>query len=253
MKLPPASLRRVGWGSPETGSPRPPINPRESYRLTTPRENEPSGAWAGSLLRTAPPRSRHVQRPDRGHQRTPRAAGRLCARVPQPHQLHRPITTGNRRLQAMTTPSIAMSHQSRRAQARGRPTPGSLTTPARPRAAGRPASSPLADMTSSLPKIEISGHAGVLHPSGATPSTSQVVTGLDLRQDGSAPWGVPSADALGCRLIRSTGDSRSIPRAFAFVISSEKCVMTTQSGNATHGNDGVGPACAGPTDERVAP
>ena len=42
--------------------------------------------------------------PDRGHQRPTRALTRLHSRVPQPHQLHRPITPGDRRLQTPTTP-----------------------------------------------------------------------------------------------------------------------------------------------------
>ena len=57
------------------------------------------------LLR--PPR--HLQRPHRSDQRTPRTPPRLRPRVPQPHQLHRPITPGERRIQTPTTPSIVKS------------------------------------------------------------------------------------------------------------------------------------------------
>jgi len=42
--------------------------------------------------------------PHRGHQRSTRTPPRLCPRVPQPHQLHRQITAGDRRLQTPTTP-----------------------------------------------------------------------------------------------------------------------------------------------------
>ena len=51
------------------------------------------------LLR--PPR--HQQRAHGGDQRTARAPTRIRPRLPQPHQLHRQITPGNRRLQTPTT------------------------------------------------------------------------------------------------------------------------------------------------------
>ena len=57
------------------------------------------------LLRPA----RHLQRTNRGDQRPTRTPPRLRPRLPQPHQLHRPITTRNRRLQTPTTPSIVKS------------------------------------------------------------------------------------------------------------------------------------------------
>ena len=53
--------------------------------------------------------TRHVQRADRSDQRPPRTPPRIRPRISQPHQLHRPITTGNRRIQASTTPSIMKS------------------------------------------------------------------------------------------------------------------------------------------------
>ncbi len=46
----------------------------------------------------------HQQRPDRGHQRPLGAPTRLRPRLPQPHQLHRAISPGDRRLQTPTTP-----------------------------------------------------------------------------------------------------------------------------------------------------
>ncbi|MDT7596977.1 MAG: hypothetical protein QOJ06_2523 [Pseudonocardiales bacterium] len=57
------------------------------------------------LLRPA----RHLQRADRGDQRPPRTPPRLSPRLPQPHQLHRQIASGDRRVQAPTTPSIMKS------------------------------------------------------------------------------------------------------------------------------------------------
>jgi transposase len=47
------------------------------------------------LLRPA----RHLQRADRGDQRPPRTSPRLSPRLPQPHQLHREIASGDRRVQ----------------------------------------------------------------------------------------------------------------------------------------------------------
>ena len=57
------------------------------------------------LLRTA----QHVERTDRVHQRPPRTPPRLRTRLPQPHQLHRPIPPRDRRIQTPTTPSIVKS------------------------------------------------------------------------------------------------------------------------------------------------
>ena len=57
------------------------------------------------LLRPA----RHLQRAHRSDQRPPRTPPRIRPRIPQPHQLHRPITTGNRRIQTPTTPQIMKS------------------------------------------------------------------------------------------------------------------------------------------------
>jgi transposase len=42
----------------------------------------------------------------------PRTPPRLSPRLPQPHQLHRQIASGDRRVQAPTTPSIMKSHLS---------------------------------------------------------------------------------------------------------------------------------------------
>ena len=53
--------------------------------------------------------TRHLQRADRSDQRPPRTPPRIRPRLSQPHQLHRPITTGNRRIQTPTTPSIMKS------------------------------------------------------------------------------------------------------------------------------------------------
>ena len=57
--------------------------------------------------------ARHVQRPHRGHQRTPRTPTRLRTRLPQPHQLHHQITTRDRRLQTPTTPWNVKSRTTR--------------------------------------------------------------------------------------------------------------------------------------------
>src|SRR5690606_24751360 len=59
------------------------------------------------LLR--PPR--HLQRAHRGHQRHHRAPPPPGPRLPQPHQLHRPIAPRGRRLPAAATPSIVKSPQ----------------------------------------------------------------------------------------------------------------------------------------------
>src|SRR5215213_4951753 len=61
---------------------------------------EEAGRRRAGLLR--PPRN--LQWPHRGAQRTPRTSPRLRARVPQPDQLHRQITVGDRRVQAPPTP-----------------------------------------------------------------------------------------------------------------------------------------------------
>ncbi len=93
--------------------------------------------WSMSLTRTgwiclsllAFPRPGRCQRVRRGHvpdatvqvtprflarapdnrQRSTRTPPRLCPRVPQPHQLQRQITAGDRRLQTPTTPSTVKS------------------------------------------------------------------------------------------------------------------------------------------------
>lgn len=49
------------------------------------------------------------QRPDRGHERTPRASPRLGSGLPQPDQLHRQEPARDRRVQTPTTPWIGMS------------------------------------------------------------------------------------------------------------------------------------------------
>lgn len=51
------------------------------------------------------------RRTDRSDQRPPRTPTRLRAGLPQPHQLHRNITTRSRRVQTTTTPSDRMSRQ----------------------------------------------------------------------------------------------------------------------------------------------
>ena len=51
----------------------------------------------------------HLQRADRGNQRPPRTPPRLSPRLPQPHQLHRQIASGDRRVQAPTTRPIMKS------------------------------------------------------------------------------------------------------------------------------------------------
>ena len=53
--------------------------------------------------------ARHQQRTDQGNQRPPRTPTRHRARIPQPDQLHRQITTRDRRLQTAATPSSRMS------------------------------------------------------------------------------------------------------------------------------------------------
>ena len=50
--------------------------------------------------------ARHQQRSNRSDQRPPGAPARLRPRLPQPHQLHRPIPTRDRRIQTLTTPCI---------------------------------------------------------------------------------------------------------------------------------------------------
>ena len=52
---------------------------------------------------------RHLERPDGGDQRTARTPTWLRPGVPQPDQLHHPITPGDRRLQNPPTPSFGMS------------------------------------------------------------------------------------------------------------------------------------------------
>ena len=69
-----------------------------------PDAEEASRRRAG-LLRPA----RHQQRTHRSDQRPPRAPARLRPRLPQPHQLHRPIPARDRRIQTPTTPSIVKS------------------------------------------------------------------------------------------------------------------------------------------------
>ena len=58
--------------------------------------------------------TRHQQRTDRGDQRPPRTPPRLRPRLPQPDELHRQITTRDRRLPTPTTPSIVKSPESPR-------------------------------------------------------------------------------------------------------------------------------------------
>ena len=73
--------------------------------ITLGRTLKTASRGRAGLLRPA----RHLQRADRGDQRPPRTSPRLSPRLPQPHQLHRQIASGDRRLQAPTTPSIMKS------------------------------------------------------------------------------------------------------------------------------------------------
>jgi Transposase len=50
--------------------------------------------------------ARHQQRSNRSDQRPPGVPARLRPRLPQPHQLHRPIPTRDRRIQTPTTPCL---------------------------------------------------------------------------------------------------------------------------------------------------
>ena len=80
--------------------------PGRSGRAAAARSHlEPTGRRRARLLRPA----RHQQRPDRGPQRPARTPPRLRPRLPQPHQLHRQVPPGDRRLQAGRTPRNAMS------------------------------------------------------------------------------------------------------------------------------------------------
>ena len=83
-----------------------PRRPRRADRARHARPHpEAASRRRAGLLRPA----RHQQRPDRGDQRPPRTPPRLRPRLPQPHQLHRPITPRDRRIQTPTTPSIVKS------------------------------------------------------------------------------------------------------------------------------------------------
>ena len=84
------------------------------------------------LLRPA----RHQQRTDRGDQRPTRTPPRLRPRLPQPHQLHRPITARDRRLQTPTTPSIVKSRETAPARSSRRHRSPRLAAPSA--AGGRP-------------------------------------------------------------------------------------------------------------------
>jgi len=61
---------------------------------------EPPRCGRPGLLRP----SRHQQRTHRGHQRPPRTPPGLRPGLPQPHELHRTIPAGDRRVQTPTTP-----------------------------------------------------------------------------------------------------------------------------------------------------
>lgn len=67
------------------------------------------GKLGQTLTRRATDVLAYFERPDRGDQQPPRAPPRLRPRLPQPHQLHRPIAPRNRRIQTTATPSNAMS------------------------------------------------------------------------------------------------------------------------------------------------
>src|SRR5699024_7920522 len=53
--------------------------------------------------------SRHIERPNRGHQRQARTPPWHRPRVPEPDKLHRPIAARSRRIPNPTTPSIMKS------------------------------------------------------------------------------------------------------------------------------------------------
>jgi hypothetical protein len=75
---------------PRTMAPNPPD--------TSPRRLTDSTIWLYA------DQARHQQRTHRSHQRPARTPPRLRPRLPQPHQLHRQIATGDRRIQTPTTP-----------------------------------------------------------------------------------------------------------------------------------------------------
>ena len=81
--------------------------PRDS--VTRRLAHEPLGRHGHPrVLRPA----RHVERPDRGHQRQARTPPRQRPRIPEPDELHRSLVARSRRIQTPTTPSIAMSLES---------------------------------------------------------------------------------------------------------------------------------------------
>jgi hypothetical protein len=114
-------------GSRQTAPPSTPSRPPTDRRSTTvTRHDHPGGATSGCYthprVAQAEPKqiatpgpshaataTRHLQRTDRGHQRPARTPPRLRPRLPQPHQLHRPIPTRNRRLPTSARPSYAMN------------------------------------------------------------------------------------------------------------------------------------------------
>ena len=111
------------------------LRPRRPHRTERGRHPRPDPEQAGRrrarLLR--PPR--HQQRAHGSHQRPTRAPPRLRPRVPQPHQLHRPITARDRRLQTPTTPPIVKSRHSQRCRGAGPPAAATAQARRRPRAA----------------------------------------------------------------------------------------------------------------------
>ena len=70
--------------------------------ITLGTHTQEAGRRRPGLLRPA----RHIQRADRSDQRPSGAPPRIRPGIPQPHQLHRQIATGNRRIQTPTTPSF---------------------------------------------------------------------------------------------------------------------------------------------------
>jgi transposase len=81
-----------------------PATPTEVITLGRTLTKRAADVLAGLLRPT-----RHVQRPDRGHQRPTRTPPRLRPRLPQPHQLHRQVPARSRWLQAAATPRIVKS------------------------------------------------------------------------------------------------------------------------------------------------
>ena len=98
-----AKARTMMADADRLAAPRRPRSPTRDHQAR-PHPEQPRRRRPG-LLRPA----RHLQRAHRSDQRPPRTSPRLRPRLPQPHQLHRPITAGIRRIQTTTTPQIVKS------------------------------------------------------------------------------------------------------------------------------------------------